>query len=118
MKIYAIRDRLIDYFMVPFAAPDDKTVMAAIAKTINMGTNNEDIAKAPHHFEIWTLAEIKEDGHIEAEKYRVCGCAELIRSNIREGHRPGNAEATGSPGGTAPEDHRADSGLVSDPNTH
>jgi len=118
MNIYAIRDRLIDYYMVPFAAPDDKTVMAAIAKTINQGTNNEDIAKAPHHFEIWRLGQVHEDGHIEPEQFKVCSCSELIRSSIREEPKPGNREAPATFGESTPGHPGAHSGVVPDPGTH
>lgn len=83
MKIYAIRDRLIDYFMQPFVGPDDKTVQAAVARTINQGEITSDISQAPHHFEIWSLAQVTEDGHIVEDRYIVQDCASLVRRDIR-----------------------------------
>lgn len=103
MKIFALRDRLIDYYMTPFAAPEDRQVMAAIATNINsdQGPHNADIKSNPHQFEIWCLAEVKEDGHIEPEKYLVCNCAQLIRRSVREAPLAGAAEATGPANGSA-----------------
>lgn len=83
MKIYAIRDRLIDYFMQPFVGPDDKNVCAAVARTINQGEVTSDIAQAPHHFEVWSLAQVTEDGHIVEDRYLVQDCAALVRGGIR-----------------------------------
>lgn len=96
MKIYAIRDRLINYYMQPFAAPGDKEVMSAVATTINNGANS-DIAQAPHHFEIWQLGEVHEDGHIEPSQILVCDCASLIRTGLRKspGAQPGGSETDG-----------------------
>lgn len=84
MKIYAIRDRLIDYFQQPFAGPDDKNVLASVARLINNGEITSDIAQAPHHFEIWELGEIDQEGHINATRKLVADCGSLVRPNIRE----------------------------------
>lgn len=89
MKIYAVRDRLIDYFMQPFAAPGDKEVMASLARTINTGEATSDISQAPHQFELWKLAEVTEDGHIVPNRELVCDCASLVRRDIRRGDHAG-----------------------------
>ncbi|WNK12990.1 MAG: nonstructural protein [Microvirus sp.] len=83
MKIYAVNDRLIDYFMQAFVAQDDKHVMAAISTVINTEPYKDAIAQAPHHFEIWRLGEINEDGHIAAHKELIASCESLIRSDQR-----------------------------------
>lgn len=81
MKIYAIKDQLINYFMTPFAAPGDKEVMAAIAAHVNHQTGVSDaLSEAPHHFQIWQLGNVTEDGHIEPGLELVCDCASLIRA--------------------------------------
>lgn len=108
MKIYAIRDRLVDYFMTPFAAPETKPVMAALATTINSG-DHSDIATNPHHFELWQLGQVQEDGHITPSREFICDLSSLIRPGVRprragEGHQSlGADEATGAvpevPGG-------------------
>lgn len=106
MKIYAIRDRLIDYFMQPFVGPDNKSVLASVAKLVNQeGTS--DIAQAPHHFEVWELGEVNaEDGHITPKLDFIADCSSLVRRGIRETRLPedGQTEAategrTRSPGG-------------------
>jgi len=85
MKIYALRDRLIDYFLVPFVAPGDNEVKAALAQRINTTTGGiEDaLIQAPHHFELWELGEVHQDGHIEAKQSLVCDCSSLIRRGVR-----------------------------------
>jgi len=85
MKIYAIRDRLIDYFMQPFVGPDDKTVMASVARLVNQGEVTSDIAQAPHQFEVWTLGQVTDDGHLVPERQYLGDCSSLIRSDIRQG---------------------------------
>jgi len=65
--------------MTPFAAPNEKEVMASIAVAVNNLEENNAIAKAPHHFEIWHLGQVLEDGTIVAEKYLVADCNTLIR---------------------------------------
>jgi len=114
VKIYAIRDRLVDYFMTPFAAPETRPVMAALATTINSG-DSSDLAANPHHFELWELGQVQEDGHITPTREFVCDLSSLIRPGIRkgragEGHQglgadqtagqvPQEPGRTGSPGG-------------------
>lgn len=79
MKIYAIRDKLINYYMVPFAAPNDNDVKAGIANAVNNLEENSAIAQAPSQFEIWHLGEVTEDGCIVADKFLVCDANTLIR---------------------------------------
>lgn len=85
MKIYAIKDRLIDYFMQPFVGPDDKAVLASVARLINQGEVTSDIAQAPHQFEVWALGIVQEDGTLTAEREYLADCSSLIRGGIREG---------------------------------
>ncbi len=85
MKIYAIRDRLIGYYMAPFAGPDTHAdVLAAVAQQVN-GVTEDAICQAPHHFEIWTLGEVHEDGHINPKKEFIADCSSLIRTGLRRG---------------------------------
>lgn len=87
MKLYAVRDRLIDYFMTPFAADNDKQVLASLATAINNRENLDAIAKTPHHFEIWRIGEVDEEGHIHARKELLADCSSLIRANLRTDHQ-------------------------------
>lgn len=79
MKIYAVRDRLIDYFMLPFVAPDDHQVMASLSQEVSRPDNPNAIASAPHHFELWKLGEIHEDGVITPGQELVCDVSTLVR---------------------------------------
>lgn len=92
MKIYAIRDRLLDYYMQPFAGPDDKAVLASIARMINTQGEQSDIAQAPHHFEVWELGDIDEEGHINPTRKLLADCSSLVRPGIRERNAPGRPE--------------------------
>lgn len=77
---------MIDYFMVPFCAPDDKSVLAAMAQRVNDTTGaptGDAIIQAPHHFEIWKLGEVEENGHIKSEIDFLADCSSLVRSGIR-----------------------------------
>jgi len=86
MKLYAIRDKLIDYFLRPFTAENDKEVMASLAETINNDQNKAPIAQTPSHFEIWILAEVDgETGIVIPKKEFLGDASSLVRPNIREG---------------------------------
>lgn len=101
LKLYAVRDRLIDYFRQPFVGPGDKEVMTALATQINRPEGHNDINQTPHHFELWELAEIDEEGNTRATKQLVCDCASLVRPGIRERGEYGYPEGPGaSPGRT------------------
>lgn len=83
MKVYAIKDRLIDYFMQPFIGPDDKNVLASVARLVNQGEVTSDIAQAPHQFEVWKLGEVQEDGTLIAQREYLADCSSLLRGGIR-----------------------------------
>lgn len=92
MKIFAIRDRLIDYYMTPFAADNDKAVMASLARMINDPETTDAIASAPHHYELWELGHVTEDGTLVAERTLLCDASSLIRAGIRTRAERGDAE--------------------------
>lgn len=101
MKIYAIRDRLIDYWGQPFVGPDNGAVKQAVARTVNSGDVTSDIANAPHHFEIHQLGYVTEEGHLVAERSFVCDCASLIRGSVRQAEASnGQGAETGNTAGT------------------
>lgn len=88
MKIYAIRDRMLDYFQQPFVGPNDNAVRASLAAHVNNPEATDAIAQAPHHFEIHQLGYVTEEGALVAEKSFICDCSSLIRVGLRE-RRPG-----------------------------
>lgn len=85
MKIYALRDRLLDYFLVPFVAPSDNDVKAALAQRINTtrGDIEDALIQAPHHFELWQLGGVEEDGNIVPKLDFLADCSSLIRRGVR-----------------------------------
>jgi len=97
MKIYAIKDRLINYWMQPFVGPSDKAVMAAVANQINgaraQGDFTNALAQAPHHFELWKIGNVEEDGHLTAERDFIADCSALVRGDIRSGRPGGDSQA-------------------------
>jgi len=100
VKIYAIRDRLLDYYMQPFAGPEDKAVLASIAAMINRQGEQSDIAQAPHHFEIWKIGVIIENGNIQPCKELLATAESLVRPAMggeppKTG--PGTPATTGGP---------------------
>lgn len=88
MNIYALRDRLIGYYLHPFAGASDKEVLAAVATNVN--GRNSDISQAPHHFEIWKLGRVDEEGHIHQERELLAGCDSLVRGDLRKTGEPGS----------------------------
>lgn len=70
---------MIDYYLNPFAAPDDLQVIGAIANQVNAGENTG-ICQAPHHFEIWRLGEVTADGRILEAKELLATCDALVRA--------------------------------------
>jgi len=99
MNLYSIRDRLVNYYMVPFPAPSHHQVKAAIAQQINNGDTNA-ISQAPHQFEIWQLATLDEEtGRITECREYICDVSSLIRGGVRD--QP--AAGTGIPENARPE---------------
>lgn len=105
VQIYAIRDRLIDYFMQPFVGPDDKSVLASVARLINQGEITSDIAQAPHHFEVWKLGEVTEEGNLCPDRQLLADCSSLIRADLRTNRIRGTTTAPNAESGsqTAPD---------------
>lgn len=101
MKIYAIKDRLLEYFQQPFVGQSDKQVMAALSTAINNQEQVSAISQAPHHFELYELGEVDEDtGHIKAHLSLLADCASLVRRGVR---RAAEAEPGTGANGTPPD---------------
>lgn len=84
MNIYAIKDILIDYYLQPFAGENDKEVMAAVAAVVNNQGNMDAIAQSPHHFEIWRIGKVDEEGHLTPDRELVAPVHSLVRGRVRE----------------------------------
>lgn len=84
MKLYAIRDKMIDYFQPPFVANGDNDVLASVAIVVNTQDKTNAINQAPHHYEIYQLAEINsETGDVTACKIFIADASSLVRGGIR-----------------------------------
>lgn len=95
MRIFAVRDRLIDYYMQPFAAPGVKDVLAALANQVNTENQGNAIYQAPHHFEVWQLGIVSEDGHITPEREFIADLSSLVRAGVRQTGQPGARQVEG-----------------------
>lgn len=80
MNLYCIRDRMLNYFQDPFTGPSDNMVMASVASAINNPEATSAIAQAPHHFEIWRIAEIDDQANIHSQREFICDCSALLRA--------------------------------------
>lgn len=70
--------------MTPFVADGDKQVMHSLATLINTGAKDHAIAQAPHHFELWRLAEIDEDtGTCKGPPTFLADASSLVREGVR-----------------------------------
>lgn len=92
MKILSIRDRLLDYYQPPICAENINKVLAALAMAVNAGEEANEIAQAPHQFEIWQIGEVDDQGHISANKELICNCNTLVRASVRKGGTGGSTE--------------------------
>lgn len=90
--IYAVRDRLLDYFQQPFIAMDKNAVKAALAELINNNESAHAITQAPQHFELFQIGAVTEDGHVYGKHELICECTALVRSGVRERGASGNGE--------------------------
>jgi len=106
MKIYALRDRFLDYFLDPVTQATDQNALQAVSTHVS-GEMSDAITQAPHHFELWRLARVEKDGHIVPDREFLADVNTLVRAR-REPTRPGAANAprpaTNRPGdiGAAP----------------
>lgn len=100
LKLYAIRDRLIGYFMQPFPGPSDHQVKAAVANNLNNGEANHAINVAPHQFELWRLAGFNEEtGKVTGEPEYLCDLSSLVRDRVRATGNAGEGTISSAEGG-------------------
>jgi len=98
MGIYAIRDRLLDHLMAPFIATGDKEVLHSLSTLINDKDTKHAIAQAPHHYEVYKLGTVDEDGTIVARKEFIADAGSLIRSQPANGSVDPTVEGRIPPG--------------------
>jgi hypothetical protein len=92
MKIYAIYDVMIAYYLHYFMEGNHKQAKSRISETINT-PGHSSIQKTPHHFEIHHLGEINDEtGQVTGyagQNTILCNCRELVRTDVREEPEPG-----------------------------
>lgn len=100
IKLFAIRDRLLDYFMQPYLiGHNEPEILSLVANMVNQEDSKHAVHTNPSHFEVWRLAEIQEQtGQVHGDREFLADCASLIRGSVREGGGPG-ASAIPSPNG-------------------
>jgi len=96
MKLYAIRDRMLDYFQNPVAVTRQEDFLAAVARNVNGETN--ELAQAPDHYEVWEIAEIDDQGRITPKREFIANCSRFIRSGVWNRRKPGSDGIQGEPG--------------------
>lgn len=102
MKLFSLRDNLINYFMTPFCAPSEREAMAAVSAAVNREGSDDAIAATPSHFELWELGSVDPEGVVTASKQLVCSCNSLKRPSERENQlRLAFNERRGSTNGAA-----------------
>lgn len=98
MKIYALKDRFLNYYLAPFIGESQQQVIAAVAMLITTGGEQHAISQAPHHFEIWELADFDEQtGELNTStRNLVIDCSSIVRGSLRNTGEQGSRE-TGGP---------------------
>lgn len=76
---------MIDFFMQPFFAPSTAEALQAMAATVNHKEGGHAIQTSPHHFEVWEICEITENGEVKGEKHLIAECSGLVRGGFRSG---------------------------------
>lgn len=100
MKLFAIRDRLLDYFQNPVAFDQAQHVQRNLATTINNPEMVNEITQAPDHFELWQIAEVDDQGHVVEKRELICNCSSLIRNGVWKREQPNGTEAEIATGGS------------------
>lgn len=99
MKIFAVRDRMLDYFQVPVVVHREQDLIAAIARGINgEGDDRNELAQAPDHYELWLLAEVDDQGRINEKREFIANCASFVRNGVWARRKPGPAGTESEPG--------------------
>lgn len=83
MKIYSIKDIMLEYFQTPFCAENTNEVMASLSNLVNRIGENHVYAQAPHHYQLWQVGLFTDDGHLSPEREHICDLNSLIRSDLR-----------------------------------
>lgn len=117
-SVYAIRDRLLNYFMQPFIAHNDASALASIGETVNEPGGSHAIQKSPHHFEVWRISEITDDYEALPKKAFLADASSLIREHFRPVGQPGRERLAVAPGARRSPPEGAAGGAGGNPRLH
>lgn len=84
MNLYGVKDLLLNIMAPPFVAPSDNQAITALANIVNRGRETDPYAQAPHHFQLWQLATIDEEGNVSPTKIILTDLSSLVRADIRQ----------------------------------
>jgi len=103
LKLYAIRDRMLDYYQRPIALDNPQDLLATLARRLNNpeAPQSDEISQAPDHFEVWQIATVDDQGHIGAERQFITNCSNLIRGGVRKIQPAGGSRPPGEAAGRA-----------------
>lgn len=94
---------MLNYFLRPFVADSNFQVMASLTEAINSDKETT-IQAAPHHFELWCLAEIDEEtGRVTGKPEFLQDCAGLVRNRVRTDGERLRPQTPTPPGGNESE---------------
>lgn len=101
LKIFSIRDRMLDYFQVPVVVNREQDLAAAIARGVNSeGEDRNEIALAPDHYELWQIGEVDDQGNLTSKREFRFNCASLVRRGVWKRGPAGGGGAEGDEGAT------------------
>lgn len=90
---------MLAYFLRPFVAESHFQVMASLSEAINIDKETT-IQAAPHHFELWCLAEIDEEtGRVTGKPEHLADCSSLVRDRVRTDRERLRAQTPTAPSG-------------------
>lgn len=111
---------MLDYFLPALIATSEQQVLASLAMSVNSGETADALAQAPHHFELWELGTIDDQGNITPTRKLITDASSLVRDGVR--HRSSRDTTTardegkrGSQAGASPGHAAAGSRNPEDP---
>lgn len=74
---------MLDYFLPALIASSEKQVMASLAMSVNSGETADALTQAPHHFELWELGTIDDEGNVTPTRKLITDASSLVRDGVR-----------------------------------
>jgi len=71
---------MLNYWLTPICADNDTAMMHSLSTIVNNQQSNHAITQAPHHYDLYLLGEVTEDGGIKPKKEWICEASHVIRT--------------------------------------